>query len=414
MGFKRRRTKAMASRGDAGMNVDGEDLAAASALQEAHLEKQDPNAVWAAVAAAAAATTVARGRQDDGALVDREAARPDVCREYCLADLECAPEEWAERNKIGSGSFGDVYKGVSPYDSNQVWAVKRARVLTNDFQTEVKEMASKHHPHLVRLLGYCIDFNPATREMEQILVYELMQNNDLESWIEPGVANPLSLQQRLDVLIGVAKGLQYLHEFGIVHRDLKPANILLDSKMQVKIADFGLVKPSAGTSLGSTVAATWVMGTPGYVDPACESHKATPAADVYSFGVVMLVVITARKAVHVTDDTHTNLSKWVAPLVESKAVSAFKDPCLDAPDDLVLHLARLALSCTAMPTASRPPMSQVLVDLVKTREKVFGAQANRIASRIDKEIEISFQPDFDAEIARVKNMGVSGSSSGSA
>ncbi|CAI5468749.1 unnamed protein product [Closterium sp. Yama58-4] len=118
--------------------------------------------------------------------------------------------------------------------------------------------------------------------MEQILIYELMPNNDLERWIGLDVSNPLSLRQRLDVLIGVAKGLEYLHDFGIVHHDIKPANILLDAKMQAKIADFGLVKLSGGTAWGTNVAATRVMGTPGYVDPAYyKSHKATPAADVH-------------------------------------------------------------------------------------------------------------------------------------
>ncbi|GJP56923.1 hypothetical protein CLOM_g15978 [Closterium sp. NIES-68] len=177
----------------------------------------------------------------------------------------------------------------------------------------VKEMASKHHPHLVRLLGFCIDVNTVTRYMEQILIYEYMENNDLESWIGPNVHNPLSLRQRLDILIGVAKGLQYLHDFGIVHRDIKPANILLDAKMQAKIADFGLVKLSGGTSMGTSVAATRVMGTPGYVDPAYyKTHMATPAADVHSFGVVMLVVITARKAICVTEESHINLKQWVS------------------------------------------------------------------------------------------------------
>ncbi|GJP41265.1 hypothetical protein CLOM_g928 [Closterium sp. NIES-68] len=393
-----------AAKGCGGTNVDGENLAPKNALQGAHQEKQDAEAGWAAAAAAAA-----RRGQDDGALVDREAARPDVCREYSLKELEQATADWAEGNRIGSGSFGDVYKGVSPHDCNQAWAVKRARVLTNDFQTEVKEMSSKHHPHLVRLLGYCIDFDPATRKMEQILIYELMENKDLESWIGATgvVSNHLSLQQRLDVLVGAAKGLQYLHVFGIVHRDIKPANILLDAKMQAKVADFGLVKLSGGTSMGtSTVAATRVMGTPGYVDPAYyKSHKATPPADVHSFGVLMLVVITARRAVHVAGDMQINLKQWVAPLVASNAVAALKDPRLDAPDDLVLRLARLALSCTAMPSASRPAMSQVLVELVKMREEVLGAQANRAASYIDNEIDTSGHEDFDAEIARAENIG---------
>ncbi|CAI7797827.1 unnamed protein product [Closterium sp. NIES-54] len=69
--------------------------------------------------------------------------------------------------------------------------------------------------------------------MEQLLVYELMPHGDLASWIGTGVSNPLLLLQRLDVLIGVAKGLQYLHDFNIIHRDIKPANILFNRKMQV-------------------------------------------------------------------------------------------------------------------------------------------------------------------------------------
>ncbi|CAI6007182.1 unnamed protein product [Closterium sp. NIES-65] len=274
----------------------------------------------------------------------------------------------------------------------------------------VNEMASKHHPHLVRLLGYCIDIDLSTRLMEQILVYEFMPNHDLESWIGSGVSHPLSLRQRLDVLIGVAKGLQYLHDFGIVHRDIKPANILLDAKMQAKIADFGLVKLSGGTAMGTSVAATRVMGTPGYVDPAYfKSHKATPAADVHSFGMVTLVVITARKAVHVTQENQINLKQWVAPLVDSGAVLAFKDPHLDAPDDLVLRWARLALSCTAMPVASRPSMNQVLWELVKLKEEASGAHEGHVGeakSRIDMELGSSIgSSSFTAEMARAEREG---------
>ncbi|CAI7903580.1 unnamed protein product, partial [Closterium sp. NIES-53] len=264
-----------------------------------------------AAAAAAAAATAAVGSGEEGVVVKLEAAQADVCGEYSLEDMAAATGDWAERNRIGSGSFGDVYRGVNPHGGSEVWAVKRARVLTNDFQREVREMASKHHPNLVRLLGYCIAFDPATRTMEQVLVYEFMPNHDLDAWIAPGAATPLSLRQRVDILTGVAKGLQYLHDFGIVHRDIKPANILLSATMQAKIADFGLVKLSGGTAAGTTVAATRVMGTPGFVDPAyCKSHKATPMADVYSFGVVMLVVITGRKAVQEAEDGHVNLKQW--------------------------------------------------------------------------------------------------------
>ncbi|CAI5516464.1 unnamed protein product [Closterium sp. Naga37s-1] len=226
---------------------------------------------------------------------------------------------------------------------------RKQRFKVQELQGSVKEMASKHHPHLVRLLGYCMDMNTTTRHIEQILVYEYMVNNDLESWIGPGVSHPLSLRQRLDVLTGVAKGLQYLHDFGIVHRDIKPANILLDAKMQAKIADFGLVKPSGGTCMGTSV----------------------------------------------------------APLVASSNVAAFKDPHLNAPDDFVLRMARLALACTAMPTASRPSMARVLGDLLAMKDEILGAEEHRAACRIDREIGNSADPvDFDAEMARVEHMDV--------
>ncbi|CAI7772058.1 unnamed protein product [Closterium sp. NIES-53] len=81
---------------------------------------------------------------------------------------------------------------------------------------------------------------------------------------------------------------------------------------------------------------------------------------IASFGVVMLTIITARKAVWNLESNLVNLKAWVEPLVAAKDVATFKDPYLEAPDTMVLRLARLALSCTTMPTASRPSMSRIL------------------------------------------------------
>ncbi|CAI7777278.1 unnamed protein product, partial [Closterium sp. NIES-54] len=174
---------------------------------------------------------------------------PPLFHQFALRELEAATQCWSPDCKIGSGAFGDVYRGVCPGNAGVVWAVKRARIISADFRREVDQMATKHHPNLVRLLGFCNDVDAASQLPQQILVYEFMGQGDLakrmrtasirvliffsllfalSSLAEP----PLTLQQRLDILIGAARGLEYLHSFGIVHRDIKPANILLNANMQ--------------------------------------------------------------------------------------------------------------------------------------------------------------------------------------
>ncbi|CAI7731610.1 unnamed protein product [Closterium sp. NIES-53] len=107
----------------------------------------------------------------------------------------------------------------------------------------------------------------------------------------------------------------------------------------------------------------------------------------------------------------------VVPLVASGDVASFKDPHLDAPDGLLLCLACLAVTCTAMPTASLPTMGHVLGDLLGMKEEVLGgAEAHRAACRIDREIGSSaaHMVDFDAQLAHVEQMGSQGVSSSDA
>ncbi|CAI5998183.1 unnamed protein product [Closterium sp. NIES-65] len=253
----------------------------------------------------------------------------------------------------------------------------------------IEEMACKNHPHLVRLLGYCIHMDAATGAIEQILIYEFMHNGDLERWIGPGVVVPLNLQQRLDVLIGVAQGLQYLHSFNIVHRDIKPANILLDKSMQAKVSDFG------------------------------QEGRSAPAADVYSFGVVMLTVITGRKALvymepqrtlNTQESTSINLTDWVEPLVNAADADKIKDPRLDAPSPVILRLARLALSCTTMSVTTRPTMARTLSDILALRQECFGQELDPVLSNIDRDLADMRGSTFSQEIRRVDTMCGGGSS----
>ncbi|CAI5949201.1 unnamed protein product [Closterium sp. NIES-64] len=247
-----------------------------------------------------------------------------MCQRYPLEVVVKAMDNWAEANHIGSGGHG-----------------------------EVEEMASKNHLHLVRLLGYCVDIDRATDHHEQIVIYEFCPNGDLEKYLTRGSKKgKLTLQQRMDVLVGVARGLEYLHQFDIVHRDIKPANVLLDANMQAKISDFGLVRMTEGT----TVNPTRVVGTPGYVDPAySRTNKATPMADIYSFGVMMLRIILTKPVV-IQENGGINIRDWVDKLVQADDIEALKDPNLDSiPDELLLkHVPNPPPPC-AQPTSSMCP-----------------------------------------------------------
>ncbi|CAI7861858.1 unnamed protein product, partial [Closterium sp. NIES-54] len=204
------------------------------------------------------------------------------CTEFTMGEVLKATNGWSSDNQLGAGAFGDVYKGVSPRDGTTLWAVKRARLIDVGFQKEIQQMADKNHPNIVKLLGFAIGGDLRTQP-EQVLIYEYVPNGDLNKWIGPKAEHALTLKQRLDILIGMARGVEYLHSFGIVHRDIKPANVLITDNMQANIADFGLVRMGEGTSVGTTR----IMGTPGYVDPAYSNTcKATTASDVYSFGVL--------------------------------------------------------------------------------------------------------------------------------
>ncbi|GJP55523.1 hypothetical protein CLOM_g14471 [Closterium sp. NIES-68] len=334
-------------------------------------------------------------RKQQKALMSSKAAS-QVCQEYPLHLVVKATNGWSEANLLGAGAFGDVYRAVSPADCATLWAVKRAKIITNDFDTEVCQMATKHHPNLVRLLGFSIGITDKTR-VEQILIYELMPHGDLSQWIGQGAAVPLSFQQRVDILMGAARGFEYLHSFGIVHRDIKPANILLDHNMQAKISDFGLVRKGEGT----TVQSTRVVGTPGYVDPSyVASKKAISATDVYSFGILILELMTGRQVVETPlagmCDEETpqpiNILPWVQQQLSHQSGDTglplgLKDPCMEARDDLVLAVLQLALRCTAKHSASRPAMGAIAAELEVVMVELGGSRSNAAALQVDRQVQ---------------------------
>ncbi|KAJ8633557.1 hypothetical protein MRB53_026893 [Persea americana] len=158
---------------------------------------------------------------------------------------------------IGSGGFGDVYKGVLR-DGKKV-AVKRGRPGSSqgqhEFLAELNVLSRIHHQHLVFLVGCCVE------QSEMILVYEFMENRPLRDHLYGKDLPSLSWKQRLEICIGSARGIHFLHTFGqgIIHRDVKSANILLDENYSAKVADFGLSR--AVPSPEHSVVSSAIKGT---------------------------------------------------------------------------------------------------------------------------------------------------------
>ncbi|GJP58311.1 hypothetical protein CLOP_g23189, partial [Closterium sp. NIES-67] len=288
-------------------------------------------------------------------------------REFTLDEMRVATDDWAAGNRIGSRGFNDVYKGLDPYNTGLVLTVSRARVLANNFKKAVERMGGVRHAHVVALVGFCMEMTPSALQMEQITVYPFMPHGDLEKRLRPGAQAPLSLGERMDILVGTARGLEYLHASGIVHRDVKPSTILLDDRLQARLVDAGFVRVVGnGEENGERV-----VGTPGYVDPSyAKTHVATPQSDIYSFGVVILEVLTGRRAILVVTDRQMTISQWASQHVDANDIAALRDPELPITYDMLRHLASLALACTTTMPSLRPRLSYVREQLEAVRRSL--------------------------------------------
>lgn len=214
---------------------------------------------------------------------------PGLPKRFDYEELEEATDNF--KTQIGAGGFGSVYKGTLP--DGTIVAVKKITNLgvqgKKDFCTEIAVIGNIHHTNLVKLKGFC------AQGRQRLLVYEYMNRGSLDRSLF-GSGPVLEWQERLDIALGTARGLAYLHsgcEPKIIHCDIKPENILLQDQFQAKISDFGLSKllSPEQSSLFTTM-----RGTRGYLAPEWLTNAAiSEKTDVYSFGMVLLELVSGRK-----------------------------------------------------------------------------------------------------------------------
>ncbi|XP_059453116.1 probable serine/threonine-protein kinase SIS8 isoform X2 [Corylus avellana] len=274
-----------------------------------------------------ASGAISEGERISDSSAGNDSTKSDVTLDE-VGELEIQWEEITLGERIGLGSYGEVYRG--DWHGTEV-AVKKflnqdiSGESLEEFKSEVRIMKRLRHPNVVLFMG------AVTRAPNLSIVTEFLPRGSLYRLIHrPN--NQLDERRRLRMALDAARGMNYLHNCSpvIVHRDLKSPNLLVDKNWVVKVCDFGLSRMKNSTFLSSRSTA----GTAEWMAPeVLRNEPADEKCDVYSFGVILWELSTLQQP-------------WggMNPMQVVGAVG-FQHRRLDIPDDMDPGIADIIQKC---------------------------------------------------------------------
>lgn len=210
--------------------------------------------------------------------------------------------------ELGRGAMGVVYKGIDlkmkreaaiktvhfdEVDEDTVKAVK------DRFFREAESAGKLTHPNIVTI------YHVGEESDLAYIAMELLRGKTLETWCKK--TNLLPLKTTLKVIGQLSEALDYAHKNGIVHRDIKPANIMMLSKGEIKITDFGIAKIQSSSHTKTGV----IMGTPNYMSPEqLAGKKVDGRSDLFSLGVILYELLVGERPFN--GDTITTIMYQIA------------------------------------------------------------------------------------------------------
>uniref|UniRef100_A0A0R0J9B7 non-specific serine/threonine protein kinase n=1 Tax=Glycine max TaxID=3847 RepID=A0A0R0J9B7_SOYBN len=300
-------------------------------------------------------------RRSDRSVVSNDSTKSDsALDDHEVAEVDIPWEEITLGERIGLGSYGEVYHGE--WHGTEI-AVKRfldqdiSGESLEEFKTEVRIMKRLRHPNVVLFMG------AVTRPPNLSIVTEFLPRGSLYRLLHRPNSQ-LDERRRLKMALDTARGMNYLHNCTpvVVHRDLKSPNLLVDKNWVVKVCDFGLSRMKHSTFLSSRSTA----GTAEWMAPeVLRNEPSNEKCDVYSFGVILWELSTLQQP-------------WggMNPMQVVGAVG-FQHRRLDIPDDMDPAIADIIRKCWQTDPKLRPTFAEILAALKPLQKSVIGSQVPR-------------------------------------